>query len=84
VGKTKYMLVSRYQNADQNWDTEVGNRSPKNISQFGYLETRVTNQNLIQEESKRRLKICNACNHSVQKLHTSLLLSWSLNIITRL
>jgi hypothetical protein len=35
------------------------------VSQFKYLGTTVTNQNLIQEEIKRRLNSGNACNHSV-------------------
>jgi hypothetical protein len=26
IEKTKYMLVSRDQNSDQNWDTKIGNR----------------------------------------------------------
>jgi hypothetical protein len=36
--KTKYMLVSYYQNADQNQDMKIGNRSFENVSQFEYLE----------------------------------------------
>jgi hypothetical protein len=52
VEKTKYMLVSRDQNADQNREIEIGNRSVENVSQFKYLGTTVTNQNLIQEEDK--------------------------------
>jgi hypothetical protein len=34
VEKTKYMLVSRDQNADQNRDIKIGNRSFENVSQF--------------------------------------------------
>jgi hypothetical protein len=37
-----------------------------NVSQFRYLGMTVTNQNLIQEEIKRRLNSGNACYHSVQ------------------
>jgi hypothetical protein len=40
-----------------------------------YLETTVTNPNLIQEEIKRRLSSGNACYHSVQSLLSSRLLS---------
>jgi hypothetical protein len=58
---TKYMLVSHNQNAAQNWDIIIGNRSFENISQFKYLGTAVTNENLIQEEIKRRLNSGNAC-----------------------
>jgi hypothetical protein len=50
VEKTKYMLLSRHQNAGQNRDIEIANRSFGNVSQFKYLGTTVTNQNLIQEE----------------------------------
>jgi hypothetical protein len=45
------------------------------VSQFKYLGTTVTNQNLIQEEIKRRLNSGNACYHSVQNLLSSHLLS---------
>jgi hypothetical protein len=71
VEKTKYMLVSRDQNAGQNWEIKIGNRSFENVSQFTYLGTTVTNQNLIQEEIKRRLNSGNACYHSVQNLLSS-------------
>jgi hypothetical protein len=54
VEKTKYMLVSRDQNAGQNREIKIGNRSFENVSQFKYLGMTVTNQNLIQEEIKRR------------------------------
>jgi hypothetical protein len=37
------------------------------VAQFRYLETTITNQNLIQEEIKRRLNWSNACYHSVQR-----------------
>jgi hypothetical protein len=63
--KTKYMLLSRYQNVGQNRDIKMANRSFESVSQFKYLRTTVTNQNLIQEEIKRRLNSGNACYHSV-------------------
>jgi hypothetical protein len=47
VEKTKYMLVSRDQNSGQNREIKIGNRSFENVSQFKYLGTTVTNQNLI-------------------------------------
>jgi hypothetical protein len=52
------------------------------MSQFKYLGTTVTNQNLIQEEIKRRLNSDNACYHSVQNLLSSRLLSK--NVIIRI
>jgi hypothetical protein len=50
------------------------------MSQFKYLEQIVTNQNLIQEENKRRLNSGTACYHSVKKLLCSQLLSKNLKI----
>jgi hypothetical protein len=74
------MLVSRDQNADQSRDIKVGNRSFEKLSQFKYLGMRVTNQNLIQEEIKRRLDSGNACSHSVQNFLSSRLLSKILKV----
>jgi hypothetical protein len=51
----KYMLLSRHQNAGQNHDIRIAKRSSENVAQFKYFGTTVTNQNLIQEENKRRL-----------------------------
>jgi hypothetical protein len=78
--KTKYMLLSRHQNVSQNRDIKIANRSFENVSQFRYLGTTVTNQNLIQEEIKRRLNSGNACYHSVQNLLSCRLLSKNLKI----
>jgi hypothetical protein len=65
VETTKYMLLSSHQNVGRNWDIKIANRSFGNVSQFKYLGTTKTNQNLIQEEIKRRLDSGNACYHSV-------------------
>jgi hypothetical protein len=78
--KTKYMLVSWDKNAGQNWDIKIGNRSFENVSQFKYLGTTVTDQNLIQEEIKRRVNSGKACYHSVQKLLSSRLLSKNVKV----
>jgi hypothetical protein len=48
--KIKYMLLSRHQDADQNRDIKIANRSFENLSQFKYLGMTVTNQNLIKDE----------------------------------
>jgi hypothetical protein len=74
IEKTKYMLVSHGQNADQNQYIKIGTRSFENVSQFKYLGMMVTNQNLIQEEFKRRLNSGNARYHSVHSLPSSCLL----------
>jgi hypothetical protein len=65
IDKTKYMLVSRDQNAGQTRDIKIGNRSFENVLQFKCLGTTVTNQNLIQADIKRRMNSGNACYHSV-------------------
>jgi ribosomal protein S2 len=63
--KTKHMLLSRHQNARQNHDIKIAKRCFENVAQFRYLGTTITNQNLIQEEIKRRSNLDNACYHSV-------------------
>jgi hypothetical protein len=80
VEKTKYMLLSRQQNVDQNRDIKIANRWFGNVSQFKYLGTKVTNQNLIQKEIKRRLSSGNASSHSVQSRLCSRLLSKNLKM----
>jgi hypothetical protein len=59
------MLLSHQQNVGQNRDMKIANRSFQNVSQFKYLGTTATNQNLIQEEIKGRLNSGNAWYHSV-------------------
>jgi hypothetical protein len=46
--KTKYMLLSRHQNAGQNHNIKIGNRSFENVVQIKYFRMTVTNQNLVQ------------------------------------
>jgi hypothetical protein len=53
IEKTKYMLLSRRQNIGQNHDIKIADRCFENVAQFKYLGTKVTNQNLIQEEIKK-------------------------------
>jgi hypothetical protein len=72
--------MSRDQNAGQNREIKIGNRSVENVSQYKYLGTTVTNQNLIQEEIKGILNSGNACYHSVQSLLSSRLLSKNVNV----
>ena len=60
--KTKYMVMSRDQNAGRSRNINNDNKNLKwwNSSNMG---TTVTNQNSMQEESKSRLKSGNACYH---------------------
>jgi ribosomal protein S2 len=78
--RIKYMLLSHHQNAGPNHDTKIANRCFENVAQSRYLGTTITNQNLIQEEIKRRLYSGNSCYHSVQKLLSSRLLSKNIKI----
>jgi hypothetical protein len=73
--ETKYMVMSRNQNAGQNHNIKLDNKSFERVEQFKYLGTTLTNRNSIQEEIKSRKKSGNACYHSVQDLP-----SWSLTL----
>jgi hypothetical protein len=48
--KTKYMVMSRDQNAGQNGYIQIGNKLFETVEQFKYLGTTLTNQNSIHEE----------------------------------
>jgi hypothetical protein len=65
------MLLSHHQNARQNHNVKIANRSIENVAQFKYLGTRITSQSFIQDTVKRRLNLGNACYHSVQYLLSS-------------
>jgi hypothetical protein len=73
--KTKYVVMSRDQNAGQNGNVQIGNKPFETVEQFKYLGTTLTNQNSIHEEMKSRLKLGNACHNLVQNLVCSNLLS---------
>jgi hypothetical protein len=50
------LLYSRHHIPGQNHDKTIANRSSENVIEFKYLATPETNQNLIQEQNKRRMK----------------------------
>jgi arabinogalactan endo-1,4-beta-galactosidase len=60
VDKIKYMVMSRDRNAGRDDSVKIDNSSIKNVEEFKYLGTTLTDQNSIQEEIKSRLKLGNA------------------------
>jgi hypothetical protein len=73
--KTKYIVMSRNQNAGHNHNIKMDNKSFERVEEFIYLGATLTNRNSIHEEIKNRLKLVNACYHLVQNLLSSRLLS---------
>jgi hypothetical protein len=73
------MLLS-HQNAWQILDIKITNTRFENVAQFRYLGTTVTNQNLIQEDFKRRLNSANVCHRLVPNLLSSRPLSKNVKI----
>ena len=53
--KTKYMIMSRDQNAGRSHSMKIDNSSFERVEEFKYLGTTFTNKNFIQEEIKSRL-----------------------------
>jgi len=51
---TKYMVMSRDQNAGQNHSVKIDNSPFARVEEFRYLETNLRDQNSIQEEIKSR------------------------------
>jgi hypothetical protein len=74
------MVMFRDRNAGRGDSVKIGNSSIEKVEEFKYLGTTLTDQNYIQEEIKSRLKLGNACYHSVQNLLSSRLLSKNLKI----
>ena len=59
--KTKYLVMSRNQNAGRWHSIKTDNISLELLEEFKYLGTTLTNQNSIQEEIKSLLKSGNSC-----------------------
>jgi len=69
--KTKYIIMSRDQNARQSHNMKTDNRSVESVEKFKYLGTTLTNQNSIQEEITSGLTSENDYNPSLQNLLSS-------------
>jgi predicted RNase H-like nuclease (RuvC/YqgF family) len=66
ANKTKYMFMSRDQNAGRIQRVRNDNSTFKRVEEFKYLETTLTNENSIAEEIKSRLRSGNSCYHLEQ------------------
>ena len=60
--------MSREQTAGLSHTVKIDNSSIERAEEFKYFGTTLRKQNSIQEEIKSRLKLGNACYHSVQNL----------------
>jgi hypothetical protein len=78
--ETKYMVMSRDQNAARSHNIKNDYSSTERVEEFKYLGTTVTNHNCIREEIKSRLNSANICYRSVQILLSCRLLSKNLKI----
>ena len=72
--------MSREQTAGLSHTMKGDNSTIERVEEFKYWGTTLTNQNSIQKEIKSRLKLGNACYHSVQNLLSSSLLCKNLKI----
>ena len=50
MDKTKYLVISRDQNAGRNHSVRIDNSTFERVEEFRYLGTTLTNQNSIAEE----------------------------------
>jgi hypothetical protein len=66
--ETKYMVMSRDQNAGRSHNIKTDSSSFDWVEQFKYLGKTLKDQNSVQEEIKGSLVSGNACYHSVQNL----------------
>jgi len=74
------MIMSRDQDAGRSHIIKIDNKGFESVERLKCLGTSLTNQNSIEEEVKSRLKLRNACCHSLQILLSSSLLSKNIKI----
>jgi hypothetical protein len=70
IVKTKYMIISRHPNSEQNQNIRIAIESFEKVAKFKYLGTTLTN-NDIHDEIKSRFNSENAYYYSVQSILSS-------------
>ena len=78
--KTKYMVMSRDQDAGQSHNIKIDKSSFEKVEELKCVGTTLTHQNSIPEEIKSRLNSGYACYHSVQNILSSSLTSKNFKI----
>jgi len=78
--KTKYMAMSRDQNAGRIHSIKIDNSSFESVEEFRYWGRALTNINSILEENQSRLNSGNAFYHSVHNLLPSSLLAKNIKL----
>jgi hypothetical protein len=66
--KTKYIIMSRHPNSEQNQNIMIANEPFENTAKFKYLGTTLTNRCDIHDKIRSRLNSENAYYYSVQNL----------------
>jgi hypothetical protein len=78
--KTKYMIMSRNQDAGRSHNIKIDISFFERVEQFKYMGTALTDQNSIHEKIKSRLNSGNAWYNSVLILLSSCLLSRNIKL----
>jgi hypothetical protein len=78
--KTRYYMSMSSQKAGQRHNIKIANSSFEGVAKLKYVGATLTYQNCINEEIKTGLNSRNACNHSVQSILSSRLLSRNVKV----
>jgi hypothetical protein len=78
--KTKYMVMSREQNAERYRNIQISNKFFESVSKFRYFGTTPTYKNCIRKQIKNSLNSWYACYHSVRNFYLPFWYAKSVNI----
>ena len=70
-GKTKYMVVTRFNQLDQNGSLEIENYCFEKVESFKYPRVYINSRNNYHEEIKLRIKAGNRCYFALQETFES-------------